>query len=195
MSNQEKRPLILISNDDGFSFNGIKTLIKVARKYGDVVAVAPAMQQSGKGCSITFFDPLRALKLKEEEGYTEYQVPGTPTDCVKLALDQLLGGRKPDLVLSGINHGYNYGICTLYSGTMGVVFEAAVHHLPAVAFSAEPFAPESDFTSYEPWIEKVLERVLENGLPDGICLNVNMPEKCQRHEGGAHSHGQMGERV
>ena len=105
MSNQEKRPLILISNDDGFSFNGIKTLIKVARKYGDVVAVAPAMQQSGKGCSITFFDPLRALKLKEEDGYTEYQVPGTPTDCVKLALDQLLGGRKPDLVLSGINHG------------------------------------------------------------------------------------------
>lgn len=179
MSNQEKRPLILISNDDGFSFNGIKTLIKVARKYGDVVAVAPAMQQSGKGCSITFFDPLRALKLKEEEGYTEYQVPGTPTDCVKLALDQLLGGRKPDLVLSGINHGYNYGICTLYSGTMGVVFEAAVHHLPAVAFSAEPFAPESDFTSYEPWIEKVLERVLESGLPDGICLNVNMPENAK----------------
>lgn len=179
MSNQEKRPLILISNDDGFSFNGIKTLIKVARKYGDVVAVAPAMQQSGKGCSITFFEPLRALKLKEEEGYTEYQVPGTPTDCVKLALDQLLGGRKPDLVLSGINHGYNYGICTLYSGTMGVVFEAAVHHLPAVAFSAEPFAPESDFTSYEPWIEKVIERVLESGLPDGICLNVNMPENAK----------------
>lgn len=179
MTSQSPRPLILVSNDDGYSFNGIHTLIRVARKFGDVVAVAPMHQQSGKGCSITFFQPLRAFKKKEEPGFTQYEVPGTPTDCVKLALDQLLGGRKPDVVLSGINHDYNYGICTLYSGTMGVVFEAAVHHLPAVAFSAGLSAPESDFTSYEPWVEKVLERVLESGLPDGICLNVNMPENAK----------------
>lgn len=175
MANQDKRPLILISNDDGFAFSGIQTLVKVARRYGDVVAVAPMRQQSGKGCSITFFEPLRAFKKVEEPGYMAYEVPGTPTDCVKLALDQLLDGRKPDVVLSGINHGYNYGSCTLYSGTMGVVLEAAVQRLPAVAFSAKPFAPDTDFSSYEPWIERVLAKVLAHGLPDGVCLNVNMP--------------------
>lgn len=179
MENNAKRPLILISNDDGFSFNGIKTLTKVARKYGDVVAVAPMTQQSGKGCSITFFEPLRAFKIKDEEGLKCYKVPGTPTDCVKLALDQLLGGRTPDVVLSGINHGYNWGANALYSGTMGVVFEAAVHRIPAVAFSAEPFAPDSDFTVYEQWVERVLTKVLGEGLPEGICLNVNMPAEAK----------------
>ena len=103
-------------------------------------------------------------------------MPGTPTDCVKLALNQLLQGRTPDLVLSGINHGYNYGSCTLYSGTMGVVYEAAVHGLPAVAFSAKPFAPDSDFSFCEPWMEQIIAKVLANGLPTGVCLNVNIPE-------------------
>ncbi len=174
--NKEKRPLILISNDDGFSFNGIKALIKVARKYGDVVAVAPTTQQSGKGCSVTFFTPLRLHKVKADEGFSEYQVQGTPTDCVKLAFDQLLtSDRQPDLVLSGINHGYNLGSNVLYSGTLGAVFEAAVHRVPAVAFSAEPFAPDTDFTPYEPWIERVLTAVLRDGLPEGTFLNVNMP--------------------
>ncbi|MDO4512349.1 MAG: 5'/3'-nucleotidase SurE [Bacteroidales bacterium] len=177
MENQEKRPLILISNDDGFSFSGIHTLIKVARRHADVVAVAPLHQQSGKGCSITFFEPLRAIKVADEEGYQAFTVPGTPVDCVKLAIDQLLGGRRPALVLSGINHGYNYGTCTLYSGTMGVTFEAALHHLPAVAFSAKPFDPKTDFSALEPWIEKVIEKVLAQGLPDGVCLNVNMPQE------------------
>ena len=176
MTSQSPRPLILVSNDDGFSFNGIHTLIRVARKFGDVVAVAPMHQQSGKGCSITFFQPLRAFKKKEEPGFTQYEVPGTPTDCVKLALDQLLGGRKPNLVLSGINHGYNYGSCTLYSGTMGVVYEAAVQGLPAIAFSARPFAPDSDFSSCEPWMEQIIAKVLTSGLPAGVCLNVNMPD-------------------
>lgn len=179
MATQAKRPLILISNDDGFSFSGIKTLISVARKFGDVVAVSPAVQQSGKGCSITFFEPLRAFKVKDEPGFKAFTVPGTPTDCVKLALDQLLEGRTPDVVLSGINHGYNYGTCTIYSGTMGVVFEAALHHLPAVAFSAKAFHPESDFSYCEKWIEEIVTKVLKNGLPDGVCLNVNIPAQAK----------------
>ncbi len=179
MEDKVKRPLILISNDDGFSFNGIKALIKVARKYGDVVAVAPVTQQSGKGCSVTFFDPLRLQKVREADGYKEYKVYGTPTDCVKLAFDQLLDGRQPDVVLSGINHGYNLGANVLYSGTLGAAFEAAVHRVPAVAFSAEPFAPDTDFAPYEPWVERVLAAVLQKGLPEGAFLNVNMPAEAK----------------
>ena len=123
-----KRPLILISNDDGYDYDGIQALIGIAREMGDVVVVAPQQHQSGMGSAITISRPLRAYKTVNEPGYQVWLVDGTPTDCVKMALDQLMPDRWPDLLLSGINHGLNTGVNTVYSGTMGAVFEGAAHH-------------------------------------------------------------------
>lgn len=169
------RPLILISNDDGLDYGGIQTLIAIARRLGDVVVVAPRQHQSGMASAITVSRPLRAMLHSDEPGYRVWQVDGTPTDCIKLAFSHLLGGHTPDLVLSGINHGYNAGISTIYSGTMGVVFEASAHLVPAIAFSHENYHPEADFTPCEATIEQVISAVLRDGLPTGVCLNVNFP--------------------
>ena len=109
------RPLILISNDDGYHYNGIQSLIKVARTMGDVFVVAPATHQSGMASAITFVNPVRSIPVAREDGFTAYLTTGTPADCVKLALSQLMADRQPDLVLAGINHGYNHGLNTLYS--------------------------------------------------------------------------------
>ncbi len=172
---ENKRPLILISNDDGIDFAGIQCLIKVACKHGDVVVVAPMHHQSGKSSAITILTPLRAFKMKDEPGLTMWRVAGTPVDCIKLAFNNLLDGRRPDLVLSGINHGYNKGVSTLYSGTMGVAFEALVHHTPSVAFSIETLTMNPDFSHCLPLIDDIITRVLAQGLPAGVCLNVNFP--------------------
>lgn len=170
-----KRPLILISNDDGYNYNGIKSLIKVAMRYGDVFVAAPAHHQSGKSSAITLDAPVRAHLLEEREGYTAYEIMGTPADCVKLAISQLMPGRGPDLVLAGINHGYNMGISSLYSGTMACAYEGIMHGVPAVAFSYGVFTRDADTDVCVPLVEQVLQRVLEGGLPQGVCLNVNIP--------------------
>ena len=170
-----KRPLILISNDDGYDYDGIQALIGVAREFGDLVVVAPQQHQSGMGSAITISRPLRAYKIVEEAGLTAWLVDGTPTDCVKMALDQLLDGRVPDLLLSGINHGLNTGVNTVYSGTMGAVFEGAAHHVTSVAFSYARYETHVDFTPTLPWVRQIIARVLEKGLPSDVCLNVNMP--------------------
>ena len=120
------RPLIFVSNDDGYNYPGIKALIEVAREFGDVIVAAPVNHQSGKASSITMSEPLRVIKKKEEPGLTVYAVNGTPTDCAKLGLGVLVGDRKVDLVLSGVNHGFNHGNSVLYSGTLGVVMEASI---------------------------------------------------------------------
>ncbi|MBO4814680.1 MAG: 5'/3'-nucleotidase SurE [Muribaculaceae bacterium] len=172
---ENSKPLILISNDDGYNAGGIRTLIAVAREFGDVVVAAPMKQQSGKASAITITTPLRAKRVKQEEGLTVFLIDGTPADCVKLALDQLLEGRHPDLVLAGINHGYNVGVSTLYSGTMGATFEGLVHHVPSVAFSYGSYDPDADFTVCVPYVRSIIGRVLEQGLPKGTCLNVNIP--------------------
>ena len=171
-----KRPLILISNDDGIDFAGIKTLTRVARKLGDVVVAAPLHHQSGKSSAITIITPLRSRKVHEEPGLVMWCVDGTPVDCVKLAINNLMDGRKPDLILSGINHGANMGVSTTYSGTMGIVFEGSIHHIPGVAFSLDDFSPAADFSPCEPIIERIVRRVMEQGLPKGVCLNVNFPK-------------------
>ena len=170
-----KRPLILISNDDGYDYDGIQALIGVAREFGDLVVVAPQQHQSGMGSAITISRPLRTYKIVEEAGLTVWLVDGTPTDCVKMALDQLLDGRVPDLLLSGINHGLNTGVNTVYSGTMGAVFEGAAHHVTSVAFSYARYETHVDFTPTLPWVRQIIARVLEQGLPSDVCLNVNMP--------------------
>ncbi len=174
-SNKAARPLILISNDDGYNFPGIKTLTRVARKLGDVVVAAPLEHQSGKASAITVVQPLRAFLRHDEPGYKEWVINGTPTDCVKLALDQLLEGRMPQLVLSGINHGYNTGVSVLYSGTMGACFEGCVHQVPSVAFSYGNYSFDADTSCCEQVIEQVISRVLAQGLPGNVCLNVNIP--------------------
>ena len=178
------RPLILISNDDGLDFPGIQTLIDVARPLGDVVVVAPLHHQSGKSSAITILTPLRAFKSIDQEGYTVWQVDGTPTDCVKLAMNQLLNGRKPSLVLSGINHGYNAGVSTIYSGTIGVVLEAAARHIPAIAFSSGSIKRDIDLSPCREVVERIIRHALNNlDVMHNVCLNVNMPADCTHFEG------------
>ncbi len=174
-----KRPLILISNDDGFHYNGIHSLIKVAQRYGDVFVAVPAEHQSGKSSAISLDRPVKAHLVEKREGYTVMEINGTPADCVKLAISQLMSERAPDLVLAGINHGYNMGISSLYSGTMACVYEGIMHGIPSVAFSYGVFTREADTTACEPIVERVLQRVLESGLPDNVCLNVNIPPVSQ----------------
>ena len=171
----DKRPLILISNDDGYHYNGIHSLIKVAQRYGDVFVAAPAEHQSGKSSAISLDRPVRAHLVEQREGFTGMEVTGTPADCVKLAISQLMRDRRPDLVLAGINHGYNMGVSTLYSGTMACVYEGIMHGVPSVAFSYGVFTREADTSVCEPLVEQVLQRVLKGGLPSDVCLNVNIP--------------------
>ena len=178
----ENRPLILISNDDGLDYEGIQTLIAMAQNYGDVAVVAPQYHQSGMGSAITIARPLRATLVTDEPGLKVWTVDGTPTDCVKMALDQLLTERRPDLLLSGINHGWNTGVNTVYSGTMGAVFEGAAHHVPSVGFSHAMHDRHIDFAPCLPWMRQIIARVLQHGLPDDVCLNVNMPA-CKVIEG------------
>lgn len=170
------RPLILIGNDDGIDWAGIKLLTQVARHHGDVVVAAPMLHQSGKSSAITIITPLRAFKVNEEPGLTIYRIDGTPVDCIKLAFNSLLGGRRPNLVLSGINHGSNKGVSTAYSGTMGAAFEGVLHNVPSVAFSLEDISPNADFTQCLPWVDEIIGRVMQRGLPRGVCLNVNFPK-------------------
>lgn len=171
------RPLILVGNDDGYRAKGIITLIDIARQYGDVVAVAPVEHQSGKSSAITVDTPLRINLVKKEDGVAVYSVNGTPVDCIKLAFDCGILDRKPDLVLSGINHGYNAGNSVIYSGTMGVVFEGSFRGVPSIGFSSGDYSPDADFTPCAPFIHATIEQVLDKGLPDGVCLNINFP-KC-----------------
>ncbi|MGM9803689.1 MAG: 5'/3'-nucleotidase SurE [Muribaculaceae bacterium] len=166
--------LIFISNDDGYNARGLRNLVEWASDYGYVYAVAPAEHQSGKSSAITIDTPLRATTIEKTQRYTIMKVNGTPTDCAKLAFNCLLP-RKPDLVLSGINHGYNAGNSVIYSGTMGVVFEGCFQQLPSIGFSFSEFRPDANFSVCEPVVRSVIERVLDNELPNGVGLNVNIP--------------------
>lgn len=173
---EEKRPLILVSNDDGAEWPGIRALTRVARTIGEVVVVAPTQHQSGMSSAITIINPLRSTFVEKKENLTKYAVAGTPVDCVKIAMNSLLGGRKPDLILSGINHGPNMGLSTTYSGTVGVALEGATHHVPSVAFSIDDYNPKGSLLYCLPFVERIIKQVLEKGLPDGVCLNVNFPK-------------------
>ncbi len=170
-----KEKLILVSNDDGIDAKGLKTLIEVASRFGTVLVVAPADAQSGMSHAITIKTPLRAKKLKKTDTLEVYSCQGTPVDCVKLAINQLLEGRQPDLLVSGINHGSNSSSSVIYSGTMSVAMEGCVNQIPSVGFSLLSYDPEADFTAAGMIAEKVIKNTLENGLPEGICLNVNIP--------------------
>ncbi len=169
------RPLILVTNDDGIEAKGMSSLIQVAREFGDVVAISTQTPMSGMSHAITIKVPLRVTLIGEEPGFKKYLTNGTPVDCVKLAFNSLLD-RKPDLVLSGINHGSNSSSSILYSGTMGAAMEGAINHIPSIGFSLLSFDADADFVPSQQVVREVIGRVLEEGLPEGICLNVNIPD-------------------
>lgn len=168
------KPLILICNDDGFYSPGIQALAEVGQQFGDIVVIAPDRQQSAVGHSITISTPLRANKVKMQSGIDAIAVNGTPADCIKLAHDKLLD-RKPDLVLSGINHGSNAGINIIYSGTVSAATEATILGYPAIAVSCVDYAEDADLSGCQQAAALVVDFVLKNGLPRGITLNVNAP--------------------
>jgi len=171
-----KRPLILVTNDDGISAPGIRNLIRIMNDFGDVVVVAPDSPQSGMGHAITIEATLRCDKVVIDDGpQIEYACSGTPVDCVKLAVNQLLD-RKPDLCVSGINHGSNSSINVIYSGTMAAAVEGALEGMLSIGFSLLDYAKDADFSEAEIYIRKITELVLKNGMEKRICLNVNIPK-------------------
>lgn len=174
MDKSNNRPLILVTNDDGYKAKGLSKLIDIAREFGNVVVMAAAESQSGKSHSITIKDPIRYKKVEESPEFTRYVIKGTPADGVKLAFCSLME-RKPDILLSGINHGTNSSSSVLYSGTMGAALEGAVHGIPSVGFSLLDYSPDADFQAAEPYVKQIIQDLIDKGLPPGICLNVNIP--------------------
>jgi 5'-nucleotidase len=172
-----KKPLILVSNDDGITSKGIRVLVNVMKQLGEVVVVAPDSPQSGMGHAITIGETLRLYEEDIFEGVQAYKSSGTPADCVKLAKHYVLKDRQPDLVVSGINHGSNTSISVLYSGTMSAAIEGALEGLPSVGFSLCDYSSKADFGHVEEYVYKISKQVLENGIAKGVALNVNFPPK------------------
>jgi 5'-nucleotidase len=171
----EQRPLILISNDDGWEAKGINQLVDMVRDLGDVLVCAPDGARSGMSCAFSATTPLRLTQRRQEPGVEVWSCNGTPTDCVKLALAELCE-RKPDLVLGGINHGDNASVNTHYSGTMGVVMEGCMKYIPSMAYSLCDHNEDADFEPLRPYVKQITEWVLREGLAPGVCLNVNFPK-------------------
>ena len=169
------KPLILVTNDDGISAKGIKFLVEAMKPLGDILVVAPDKPQSGMGHAITIHDPLRLKISKQFEGIEAYTCSGTPVDCVKLAIYEILK-KRPTLLVSGINHGSNAATNILYSGTMSAAVEGAIENIPSIGFSLLDFDADADFEASAYYAHKIAEQVLINGLPGGNCLNVNIPK-------------------
>ena len=170
-----KKPLILVANDDGITAPGIRFLVEVMKEIGDVLVVAPNSPQSGMGHAITVGNSLRLDKVDMFDGVESYECSGTPADCIKLAKHYVLKDVKPDLVVSGINHGANTSVSVLYSGTMSAAIEAAIEGLPAIGFSLCDFKHDADFSHVLPFVKKIAQEALESGIPHGVALNVNFP--------------------
>jgi len=171
----KKRPLILITNDDGITAPGIRTLIAVMKEIGDIIVVAPDKPQSATGHSITINNTLYLNEISEKNAdVKEFSCSGTPVDCVKLAVAEILK-RKPDLCVSGINHGSNSSINVIYSGTMSAAVEAGIEGVPAIGFSLLDYDWNADFSQGRKFIKRIALEVLEKGLPEGVVLNVNIP--------------------
>lgn len=172
-----KKPLILVTNDDGITAKGIRTLIEVMLTIGDVIVVAPDSPQSAMGHAITINDTLYCdpIVVDPQATHKEYSCSGTPADCVKLATQQILP-RRPDICVSGINHGSNSSINVIYSGTMSAAVEAGVEGIPAIGFSLLDYSPNANFEACTSFVKEITLEVLKKGLPKGIVLNVNIPK-------------------
>lgn len=175
MKKKKKEPTILITNDDGITAPGIRNLIEAVKHLGKVVVVAPDKPQSGMGHAVTIGTPLRMNKVEDLfEGVESWQTSGTPVDCVKLAVDKILH-QKPDICLSGINHGANHSINVLYSGTMSAAMEAAIEGIPSIGFSLLDFRFEADFSAAQHWVAKIVSSILAMKVDKHLLLNVNIP--------------------
>lgn len=170
-----ERPLIFVTNDDGFSAKGIQSLFDAVKDIGDIVLIAPDSPQSGTGHAITIHHPLRLNKLTMYNIEHAYSCSGTPVDCVKLGVYEVMH-RKPDILVSGINHGANTSTNVLYSGTMSAAVEGAMEGIPSVGFSLDSFDQDADFSLCQEVVKTVVNKVLEKGMPAGTCLNVNIPD-------------------
>jgi 5'-nucleotidase len=172
---KKDKPTILIVNDDGITAPGIKALMETMAEIGRVVVVAPDSPQSGMGHAITIGKPLRLDKVKLYDGFETYSCSGTPVDCVKLAVNLIFKGKKPDLCVSGINHGLNNSINVLYSGTMSAAVEGAIEGIPSIGYSLDDFTLQANFSHALKYVKEIALQVLENGLPTATLLNVNFP--------------------
>jgi 5'-nucleotidase len=171
-----KKPLILVTNDDGITAPGIRTLIEVMLTIGDVVVVAPNSPQSGKGHAITLDATLYVEQIEvPHKTHLEYTCSGTPADCVKLAVREILD-RRPDICVSGINHGSNASINVIYSGTMSAAIEAGIEGIPAIGFSLLNYNWDANFEACKTFVKTITKNVLQHGLQEGIVLNVNIPD-------------------
>lgn len=173
---ENKKPFILISNDDGYHANGIKTLVSFLKEWADILVIAPESARSGFSCAFSATTPLR-LKRRHNMGDAEvWSCNGTPVDCVKLGLDQFCRDRRPDLILGGINHGDNSSVNSHYSGTMGVAMEGCMKYIPSIAFSTCNYDENADLRYLRDDVVRICKAVLDKGLPKGVCLNVNFPK-------------------
>jgi 5'-nucleotidase len=171
---KQQKPLILVSNDDGYFAPGLKVLIDMVKPYGDVLVASPEQGVSGMSHAITIKTPLRAAKISEEDNVVIYKINGTPVDCVKLALNQL-ADRKPDIIVSGVNHGSNSSISVIYSGTMGAAIEGCLNGIPAIGFSITTHSMKADFTIVAKYGAEIFDTVFNSKNKNNICLNVNFP--------------------
>lgn len=169
-----KEKTILITNDDGYEADGLKALIELMRRYGQVVVVAPEVSQSGQSHAITIKYPVRLKQLMAEPDFAMYVCTGTPVDCVKIALDKILG-KKPDLLLSGINHGSNSSISAIYSGTIAAAMEGCINDIDSMGFSVTCLSANADMTAAKKYVQQIIDTYMEKGMPKGCCLNVNVP--------------------
>lgn len=172
-----KKPLILVSNDDGITANGIGLLVELMQELGEVIVIAPDSPQSGMGHAITVGNTLRLSESHIFKGVKAYQCSGTPADCVKMAKGFVLKDRKIDLVVSGINHGSNTSISVIYSGTMSAALEGAIEDIPSIGFSVCDYLSDADFSHVKEHVLNISKQVLKTGMPKGIALNVNFPKK------------------
>ena len=171
-----KRPLILVTNDDGISAPGIRTLISAMNELGEVIVVAPDSPQSAMGHAITINSTLQCNQVKIDDGpQIEYSCSGTPADCVKLGINEILD-RKPDICVSGVNHGSNSSINVIYSGTMSAAVEASIEGIPAIGFSLLDYSWNANFNEIKKYLINITKQALLNGIPNGNALNVNFPK-------------------
>ncbi len=171
---KKDHPVILITNDDGITAPGIRNLVDAVKDLGKIVVVAPDKPQSGMGHAITIGHPLRSHAVQAFDGIEAYQCTGTPVDCVKLAVDKILH-RKPDICLSGINHGANHSINVIYSGTMSAAVEAAIESIPSIGFSLLDYSIEADFSAAKIYARNIVNKMLNTKLDKHTILNVNFP--------------------